>query len=617
MSSPNSQLSDANVTSTNATFVQQENTSLTVNAVALGIITLVGTPTNVLAFVTLLYEKSLRTPANIPLLFLAIVDGLMCGLVASLYLTQQFLLGTYAGETLCRIISFFFIVNGASSAGLIVVVSVCRLITVVYTNVILNYRHSISGSCVVLLLALAMATHYVIFPDTEYLTCVNRLHLVPGTRDSVTEMIAVTSTILCLFAIAICYCKIYWKVRQHRLTLRPNRRHNILNSSNVTAFSSTSDAVLYPETLLIVNCALLGTILAVGTPANILSFVTLVYERSLRTPANIPLLFLAVVDGLMCGLVAPLYLVKTFQFEKPSGEGLCRIIAFFFVLNVNSSACLVAVVGVFRVITVVYTGVLVKHCHSVIACSVVIFVSLATSIYYEIIPSTQYINCVNRLHLVPPIRNSSSEKISVLLVITSLFIIAVCYCKIYCKARRHALTVRPTRQNNIVRVDVVTLRAAILILTTFILCYVPALKIMYPNVTSPIANNITTTAATNDTVAYPQTLQVFNSMLLAVVIVVGTTANLLSFATFVLEKSLRTPANIPLLFLAAVDGLMCGLVAPLYLARTYEFETSSGEGLCRIVSFFFVLNINASACLIAIVGIFRVITVVYTDILLR
>ncbi|XP_078665797.1 rhodopsin-like [Branchiostoma floridae x Branchiostoma belcheri] len=234
MSSPNSQLTEGNVTSTNATVVQQENTSLTVNAVALGIITLVGTPTNVLAFVTLLYEKSLRTPANIPLLFLAIVDGLMCGLVASLYLTQQFLLGTYAGETLCRIISFFFIVNGASSAGLIVVVSVCRLITVVYTNVILNYRHSVSGSCVVLLLALAMATHYVIFPDTEYLTCVNRLHLVPGTRDSVTEMIAVTSTILCLFAIAICYCKIYWKVRQHRLTLRPNRQTNTPRADVIT-----------------------------------------------------------------------------------------------------------------------------------------------------------------------------------------------------------------------------------------------------------------------------------------------------------------------------------------------------------------------------------------------
>eukprot|EP00058_Branchiostoma_floridae_P004562 XP_002590050.1 hypothetical protein BRAFLDRAFT_81676 [Branchiostoma floridae] len=575
---PDSQQND-NVTSTNGTVVVQLNTPLIVNAVVLGTITLVGTPANFLSFVTLLYVKSLKHPANTPLLFLAVVDGLMCGLVSSLYLAQTFLLGTSVEETLCRIIGFFFIVNGISSVGLIVIVSVCRVITVVYTNVMLTYFHSVTASCVVILWSLMMASSYVIFPATEELSCVNRLHLVPTIRESVIEMIAVTSAILCLLVIAICYCRIYWKVRQNTLTADSNRRHNVFDNNNVTA--STDDAVLYPQTLLIVNSVILGTIFAVGTPANILSFATLVNEKSLQTPANIPLMFLAVVDGLTCGVVASLYFAITFQFATSSDEIHCRIFAFFFVLNVDSSACLIAVVGIFRAITVVYTKVLMKHCHSVIACSVVVLLSLAMAVYYEIFPSTQYMNCINRLHLVQPITNSASEKISVLLVILSLLIIAISYCKIYCKARQHTLTVYWKPSSSVV-VNICMVGAEISLGIGKIRFANRSLTLregaslhatgtmMYPNVTQSIANNITT----NDTVAYPQSLQIFNSMLLAVVMVVGTTANVLSFATFVLEKSLRTPANIPLLFLAAVDGLMCGLVAPLYLARTYEFETS-------------------------------------------
>ncbi|CAH1248333.1 RHO [Branchiostoma lanceolatum] len=223
--SSNSQPNDFNVTSTDVTAVQ-DNTSLIVNAIVLGTISLVGTPANVLSFLTLVYEKSLRTPANMPLLFLAVVDGLMCGLVAPLYFTQTFLYGWSVGETLCRIIAFFFLVNGISSVGLIVVVSVCRVITVVYTNAVLKYDHSVTTSAVVVLWSVAMASSYVIVPATEDMDCVNRLYVVPTVVDTVIEMIAVTSGILCLLVIVICYCKIYWKVRRHTRT--SNRQNNVV-----------------------------------------------------------------------------------------------------------------------------------------------------------------------------------------------------------------------------------------------------------------------------------------------------------------------------------------------------------------------------------------------------
>ncbi|XP_066269061.1 neuropeptides B/W receptor type 2-like [Branchiostoma lanceolatum] len=249
----------------------------------------------------------------------------------------------------------------------------------------------------------------------------------------------------------------------------PNVTQSVVD--NVT--TATNDTVVYPQTLQIVNCLLLVVVMLVGTTANVLSFATFVLEKSLRTPANIPLLFLAVVDGLMCGLVAPLYLARTYEFETSSGEGLCRIVSFFFVLNINASACLIAVVGVFRVITVVYTDILLRTVHPVISSCVVAVVSLSLATHYAIFPATTYQNCVNKLYKTPPVKDSVTEMITVSLVMLSLVVVAVCYCKIYRKTKQHMLSVQPNNLNNIVRVDVVTLRAAILILITFAISYIP------------------------------------------------------------------------------------------------------------------------------------------------